>query len=470
MLLDTPLTNYRSARLRTSLRSDCCACNDTPSGSKWHKLWLLSLVSVPLLPKIKAASLGAIPILLDDLVLVCSILVGCFYAVFQAAVGGFCRLKISMAFSALMIFFGYKTANLAILSTVYPWVDNQIGYGVFFSEGVLVIAKLWMSACVYLLVYNYIQKIDDVITIVNYQILCVCIVVVIGMAQWFVLDLKVITSTFRNLYAIKTYFGDIDPWWGQTGIGHEHLGAFLVLSLSFILPMLVYRWPQGRWVRRGLYFLLVGSLFCLIFASSRGAWIGAVCMLAAFAVLMVKTRKLLVFFRMILASLIVFAYLQWDTSADFISLIGDRTADLFVLSEGEIRDDSASHRMKMAKALWGVFTYYPLWGLGAGGAGRIAEGQYLRELVEGGIVGFILFSVLIYRCSEIVRPFMQSAESLMCQVISIGFFCALVGMLGQSLFTELLIITKVSIPFWIWAASAHRIVALNTVSTKKVSP
>jgi hypothetical protein len=433
----------------------------------WKKLWLILFLSLPVIPKVKIVSLGSVPILFDDAILSGMVLVGLSHALWRAAAQGSYALKLSTASGVLILFLVYKVVGLFILSLVYPWMDNQIGTGVFFSEGILVIAKFCMLVCVYILVYNSIRQRSDVITVIYYQILIVVVVVVVGMIQWFVLGHKVITATFRNIYAIQTVFGDIDPWFGQTAVGHEHLGAFLVISIPFILSMLVYRWPSGRWIRLSLFLLLSGATFCLIFASSRGAWVGAVCMLTAFAGMMVKTGKLLTFSRMLMAGLTVFVYLQWGASIDFIGFVEGRIEDLFVLLVGEIRDDSAYHRIKMAKTLWGVFCQYPLWGLGAGGAGRIAEGQYLRELVEGGIVGFVLFCVLIYKCSEMVKPLSQPGTEPMGQAISIGFFCALVGILGQSIFTELFIITKVSVPFWIWASLAHKVAALTTIHPKK---
>ena len=94
----------------------------------------------------------------------------------------------------------------------------------------------------------------------------------------------------------------------------------------------------------------------------------------------------------------------------------------------------------------------PLLGWGAGGAGRIAEGQYIRELAEGGIIGLALFVALIASCVLIARKHYREAGDPLVKGSNLGLACGIAGMAGQSLFTELFILTKVGASFWVLVA------------------
>ena len=85
----------------------------------------------------------------------------------------------------------------------------------------------------------------------------------------------------------------------------------------------------------------------------------------------------------------------------------------------------------------------------AGGAGRIAEGQYIRELAEGGIVGSFLFMSFLLCCIEIARKHYRAASDPLVKGSNLGLACGIVGMVGQSFFTELFILTKVGGAFWV---------------------
>ena len=100
-------------------------------------------------------------------------------------------------------------------------------------------------------------------------------------------------------------------------------------------------------------------------------------------------------------------------------------------------------------------------GWGAGGAGRIAEGQYIRELVEGGLIGITIWVYLIAKSSQVAMATYRLSADPRIKGGCIGFFCGLVGLCGQALFTELLVITKVAVPFWILAAIVHRYYSLE---------
>jgi hypothetical protein len=361
----------------------------------------------------------------------------------------------------------YKGLDLAVLSLFLPWVDlSGVGRGVITTEGILVLGKTTAVVLVYVFVYNLLQARHHVHFVFRLYLLSVAVVVVVGMVQIFVLGHPVITSTFRNMHALSQrvpgIWGVEDPWLGESSVGHEHLGAFMVLACSVLGAMLFCKYPARKGPRQLLAALWVGCIFTLIYSASRGAWFGGVCALVVLLWFVLKRQGGLKFFVAVSIGVVAIALLlKWTWELDALRYIQGRIPDLSRDFSGVIRDDSAKTRIGLFWGLVSVFLSSPIVGWGPGGAGRIAEGQWIRELVEGGIMGGMLFFALMLRSGgSALRSHRQSEDPLV-QGVSMGFVCGLVGLLGQSFFTELFILTKVGVPFWVLAAVVHRLYRLE---------
>jgi len=432
-----------------------------------ERLWIGILVFVPLLPKVAVVFLGGTPFLLDDLALFFAIAVAAAQLLLQASVTGNLRLCLSRAatvFGALVL---YKCLVLALLSLFLPWTDRgAIGKGVLVTEGVLVISKSLVFFSSYVLLYTALRTASLIRFVLNLFILSIVVVVSIGVFQYFVLEHNMLTSTFRNVHLISKPvasggFGLDNPWSVASGVGHEHLGAFAVMSACLLGGMLLCRWPHLAGRRTLICLLLLGCLFCLVFASSRGAWIGGLCALAAFVWFVYKKQqvgRLFGFFLLVAGGTLL---LRWIWGIDIIDFVIRRTTDLSGIYSGEVTDDSAKSRLHLLGGLWNIFLSSPLIGWGPGGAGRIAEGQLMRELVEGGVLGAGLFAIIMVRTGRIAYRSYCASSDPMVQGVSMGFICGLVGLLGQTFFTELFVLTKIGTPFWLLAAVVHRFSVLE---------
>lgn len=398
--------------------------------------------------------------LLDDFILLIATGVGCIAAVGRASIAGTAVTRVPLAgilFGGLCL---YKIIDLGILSLFYPWTDLAgIGSGVLVSEGVLVIGKTSVFFAVYLLVYNAVTDTRLAVTTLRIFVVCVAVVVIVGILQFLLLGHPVITSTFRNVYVlgqiVPGYWGVEDPWLSKTAAGHEHLGAFMILSLTVVLGLLMHEWPPRKLRRHLMWLLCAGCLFTLIFASSRGAWIGGVCAIFVFSWRMFKFRKGK---RVLFAGLIALALVgmsEWYHGVDTVSYVEQRIEGLAGVMSGDLRDDSGEKRMALLTWLWEIFLDKPIVGWGPGGAGRIAEGQFIREMVEGGVIGtfiFLLLLISVYR--PVKRLYLRTGDPFV-KGLSVGLACGLVGIMAQSMFTEILIVTKVATPLWILAATVH---------------
>jgi len=428
-----------------------------------RQFWLVLLIFIPIIPKVEVLSLGGVSILLDDFCLFAAALLGVVGLLLKASISGSLRVSYFQVTSLLGLFVLYKTVNFAVLSLIYPWTDlSGIGKGVLFSEGILVLAKTGIFFVVFYLFSSEIRSIKAVETVLRLFMVSIIAVVGVGLVQYIILEHPILTSTFRNIHALSqrtSVWGVEDPWFDASATGHEQLGAFMIIAISLLGGLLLTsKTDDTRWK---LVILLGGCIFVLILASSRGAWIGAACSLLVFIWLSVKRNNLsglLVLGGFICCGLYV---LEFVFDVSLIDYVYSRTRDLIPIWSGEVKDNSAVLRLITFKILWGAFENSMLIGWGAGGAGRIAEGQYIRELVEGGLIGITIWVYLIAKSSQVAMATYRLSADPRIKGVCIGFFCGLVGLCGQALFTELLVITKVAVPFWILAAIVHRYYSLE---------
>jgi O-antigen ligase len=424
------------------------------------RFWIGLIISVPIIPKVAVFQVGGTGVLLDDFVLLCGIALGFIELLGDAIACGQSSFFLSRVSIASVLFFSYKAVALFSLSLFYPWGDlSQRGLALLFVEGIIVLVRLGALAAIYLLAFHFLRRIKDLYFVFKAYGITVLIVVAIGLIQYFLLDHGILTSTFRNIDAlgqvIPGVWGVENPWLDPSATGHEHLGAFMVFALSVISGCLSHGWPTRSIYKKSVMVLFLIGVFVLMMASSRGAWFGALCAGIAFIWLAFRLRKLLFVSRMVLL-LAGGVFCLYVAGFDFAVHIGSRVDKLPAIFEGKVLDNSGIHRMGLLNFLWNMFMDKPLLGWGAGGAGRIAEGQYIRELVEGGIIGGFLFFILMVTCGKMAMNTYRTTEDPLFKGVSLGFVCGLVGLMGHCVFTELFILPKVSVPFWVIAAVLHR--------------
>jgi hypothetical protein len=426
------------------------------SASAFIRVWLYALIAIPLLPRVKVAGTDGVPILLDDLVLAACIglaIVGIFS---RASVQGFLKIPYTTISTLFLCLLAYKAVAFLSLAFFLPWISVSAEKGVIFIEGILVLTKLCFFFFAYSLVLVSLPERRDSFKAIRVMVLCMALVVCYGLFQFFVLDHTTLTSTFRNIYQMSLTVPGIwefaDPWFGDATVGHEHFGAFLILTFSLVAGFLLCGYPNGRYKRYMLGLLWICCIFCLVYASSRGAWIGAVCSLAMFFLWHLQQGKIVQLCSYSLFVVFGVMILVHALDLDPLQLISQRVEGLLTVDVDEITDVSAIDRFELLQLLWDRYLERPLIGWGAGGAGRIAEGQYIRELVEGGIIGGTLFMALVFSCVRVAQKHYQRSEDPLVMGSNLGLVCGIAGIAGQAMFTELFILTKIGVPFWILVA------------------
>lgn len=424
-----------------------------------HKIWIILIVFVPLVPKVSVVQIGGTAFLLDDAVMLVALAIGLLEFLTVATAKGKSKLFVSRVGIAFSIFFSYKLVNLVVLAWVYPvggWEDW--GRAVMLGEGIMVVGRVGSMLCVYLLFFHCLRSVEDIKYVVKMYMTCSAIIILIALWQHLVLGHPVTTATFRNIHVlgiITSTWGTENPWTDISANGHEQLGAFLVMSMSVVGAALLYKLPQSWMHKAAVLGLWTMGLVVLLLSSSRGAWIGAFTACVMGIWLAIKLRKEKYIYRGFLLVSMGLVALDW-TGFDFGLHFISRVEKLPTVFADNVEDDSANSRIRLLFILLNLFEDKVLLGWGAGGAARIAEGQIQRELVEGGIIGTFIFVGLIAISYSLALKARRVAETPFAKALSFGFICGTVGLLSQSLFTELFVLPKVIIPYWVVGASVHR--------------
>jgi O-antigen ligase len=114
---------------------------------------------------------------------------------------------------------------------------------------------------------------------------------------------------------------------------------------------------------------------------------------------------------------------------------------------GQGLDPSASERLTSYKKGFEKWKKHPILGYGVTGAGFI-DGQFLRVLVETGIVGIALFLFLLWRMAIFLWNTYWSVDDPFFKALYLGMLGALAGLIGHGVSASSFIIVRIMEPFW----------------------
>ena len=220
-------------------------------------------------------------------------------------------------------------------------------------------------------------------------------------------------------------------------LGPNHMGAFFADYLPVMLGLFFF---ESSWRSRlVLMATLLFGLHPLLFSFSRGAYVAALAVLLVFGVL--KKRLLLIF-----AFVIV---VLWQTVLP-PSVVN--RLQMTVTSEGRI-EHSAGGRLWLWGLAYHAFLEHPLFGSGWGGYSKSVAGQvdetgielgetqdphsiYMRVLSEQGIVGVVLFVVVLATSFRSGWRLFRTAELPFHKGLGLGFIGCVVSMVVTNAFGD----------------------------------
>jgi O-antigen ligase len=263
--------------------------------------------------------------------------------------------------------------------------------------------------------------------------------------------LLIFVSFIISAYAWKLHFSGVARVTAPfEGMGEANtLGGYLLLIMMVIVGLLLNS-PSNN-TRVFLLFVLSFAFPAFIFTLSRGSWFGFI---PASITLMILTRKgramfMLVTLMFFLASAIIFPeYIYKRIASTFAP-----EREFIFLGKRITLDASAAARIDIWKYGFREWKKAPLLGRGVGTPTPVVDNQYVRVLIEVGIIGLMAFFWIII---AIVKSSLFTLEKMkddnFTSGLTAGFIAGLIGLLIHAFSAETFIIIRIMEPFWFLAA------------------
>jgi O-antigen ligase len=309
----------------------------------------------------------------------------------------------------------------SFLATLIGMVSGRVGVatGLFFN------LKIFEYFVVFFMVVNHVKEEGELKTFVLLILIVACLVNLYALYQ--------VPSGARVTAPFEGGFGEPNT-----------LGGYLLIIISLTLALFLLRSFGQR--TNLLIPLLVLSGVILMFTQSRGSWMGAILMSVPFILL---SPKRLFFIIGAILLIIVLPFVAPESSKKrFTGTF--RPDPFFERTErfmGLGLDPSASERVGGYKQGFEKWGKHPLFGYGVTGAGFI-DGQFLRVLVETGIIGLAFFLFLLWRMVLFLWDTYWSIDDPFFKALSLGMLGALAGLIGHGVSANSFIIVRIMEPFW----------------------
>jgi len=236
------------------------------------------------------------------------------------------------------------------------------------------------------------------------------------------------TISGRDLSHFSYQVRDAGPM-GYAGV--NGLAAFEAMAISFMLGM--YAFSKHKLQKVALLAIVATCGYCLLFSFSRGGYLGAIVGLVTVGLF--KSRWLLVAAAML--------FLSWQVLLP--TAVQERIAmTTGAAHEGQQFDSSAQERIVLWEDAMNLFKMNPVTGSGFETyryMGRVhgyldTHNYYVKVLAETGILGLLLYVVLLWKLMRTGWSLFFRAEDPFWRGIGLGFIALLTSTLIMNFFGD----------------------------------
>lgn len=305
--------------------------------------------------------------------------------------------------------------TVCIISTVRGVTLGSVDpfAGVFFN------LKLIEFFLIYFFVVNFIKTTKQVRYFLIFALITVFVIALYGLYQVPKVEIwspNRITAPFE---------GNPEP---------ATIGGYLVLLLAISLSLFLYsRGLLQKWVYGSLSLAII---IPLIYTLSRISYLS--CLVMLFTLAIFSRKKLLLF------SLATFLFLS---PIILPQKIQDRISYTWHDARKFGVDRSTAERINVWKKGFAYLQERPL--LGHGIAARdVMDSQYVRTLIELGLIGFLIFLWIIFRIYKCTIILSKRAAEGWVKAISVGYLAGLTGILIHGFGAITFYIVRIMEPFW----------------------
>jgi len=318
---------------------------------------------------------------------------------------------------------------VCIISTGFGVIRGNVNY----LSGFFFLFKYFEYFVIFFMVYNQITSKKQIVNFYYSLLLTFIIVVLVASSQ---------IPAGGRLTA---------PFEGEGGEPNT-LGGYLLLIMAVNLSLIFFSNTFNKiWIKRGVLGVTIVAVFPFLLTNSRGSWVAGIPVAISY-ILLRKSRNITLIFIVLL--LILSPFILPDS-------VVDRVKYTFTEQEGYARglqedvggltlDTSASERVRSWKSAFKELPNHILLGFGVTGW-RFLDAQYMRVLIETGIIGFIVFIFMLYKLMNSVKQIHIKTKDQFYKALSLGFLIGTFGMLTHGIGANTFIIVRIMEPFWLIA-------------------
>lgn len=266
---------------------------------------------------------------------------------------------------------------------------------------------------------------------------------------------------FFAIYQIPAGNRVTAPFEGERGEPNT-LGGYLVFMLALALGLTLNLpgiWNQLKWAAFS-FILFIPFLYTL----SRSSWLAAIPMF--FSLLFLSKKRLYIALFLVLFAIIL-AILSPTSVIERIDYTFNPPYHHNQINLGDSRlDTSASARIISWKRGLKAWIEKPILGYGITGY-SFMDAQYVRVLVETGIIGFIAFLWLIISVFKQAWKIFKKMDIPYYKGLTMGYIAGFIALCAHSIGANTFIIIRIMEPFWFFTAI---IIILPQIIHRKTKP
>lgn len=238
------------------------------------------------------------------------------------------------------------------------------------------------------------------------------------------------------------------PFEGKGGEPNT-LGGYLLLIMSIITGLLLNTEKEASVRYKIMLFSMIFlAIIPILFSQSRGTWASIIPWYITFLIISNKKKTLGI---VLVLALAIGPFIIPQSIKQRVSYTFEKQQGwAYQYQEkvgGVVLDTSTSERLSSNKKALAAFTQKPVFGYGITGW-RFLDAQYLKTLVETGLLGFTAFGYMLYVILRETRKVYLNTQDMFFKGISMGFFAGTIAMMTHALGANTFIIVRIMEPFW----------------------
>ncbi|RMF95537.1 MAG: hypothetical protein D6734_05365, partial [Candidatus Schekmanbacteria bacterium] len=305
--------------------------------------------------------------------------------------------------------------GVCVLSTIFGIFRNDVSV----MSGFFYVLKYFEYYVIYFIVVNNIDNLKDIKKIL-YAVFSTCIIICI-----------------YGLYQIPAGKRVSAPFEGETGEPNT-LGGYLLILFFISAGIFLF---SKRWKEKGITLFLMGIIFLpFVYTLSRSSYLAFI---PASCIILYYVRKRIAVVATALLIIILMPFFLPKPAYERVEYTFKQPPQAKQLKIAGMRiDTSTSERINAWLESGKDFIKHPFFGYGITGY-KFRDAQYVRILMETGIIGLIAFIYLLYSLYKESLRILPKLSLCWCKGLIIGYIAVITALATHSIGANTFIIIRI---------------------------